>query len=278
MKFYGNAERAASDILDAFRSGHLPDKLAPLFIRRKDDRPSSRWSWGNQLIAAIHGCSDARAFGQWLEVDRAVRKGEKARAVILAPCTRKIEGPDGEERTAVYGFRGICVFDISQTDGAPLPQGVDDETAAFLRNLPLREVAESWGISIEAIDGKAGRALGWYRHKQSIALGVRNLATWAHEAVHLADDMLGNLVERGQHWRSETVAELGGAILLCCLGMPIDADTGGAWEYISAYARTAEIEPIAACMTVLKRTCDAVQLILDTAEQLAGNSAEIAVA
>src|SRR6185369_740681 len=103
MRFYGTAERAASDILDAFKAGNLPTALAPLFIRRKDDRPSSRWSWGNQLIAAIHGCSDARAFGQWLEVDRAVRKGEKAWAVILAPCTRKIEGPDGEERTAVYG-------------------------------------------------------------------------------------------------------------------------------------------------------------------------------
>lgn len=28
---------------------------------------------------------------------------------------------------------------------------------------------------------------GWYRHKQAIALGVQNLATWAHELVHAAD-------------------------------------------------------------------------------------------
>ncbi|HEY2838157.1 MAG TPA: hypothetical protein VGJ26_03360 [Pirellulales bacterium] len=274
MKFYGTAERAASDILAAFKAGNLPTALAPLFIRRKDDRPSTRWSWGNQLIAAIHGCLDARAFGQWLEVERAVRKGEKARAVILAPCTRKVEGPYGEERTAVYGFRGVCVFDVSQTDGAPLPQGVDDETAEFLRNLPLRAVAESWGLAIDAIDGKACKALGWYRHKQAIALGVKNLSTWAHELIHAADDRLGGLVERGQHWRSETVAELGGAILLCCLGLSLEADTGGAWDYISRYAKDAELEPITACMTVLKRTCDAVALILDTAEQLAGIKAE----
>jgi hypothetical protein len=39
---------------------------------------------------------------------------------------------------------------------------------------------------------------------------------------------------------------------------------------VSAYARDAELEPITACTRVLKRTCDAVALILDTAEQLAG--------
>jgi antirestriction protein ArdC len=269
VKLYSSAERAASDILDAFKAGNLPTALAPLFIRRKDDLPSNRWSWGNRLIAALHGCSDARAFGSWLEVDRAVRKGEKARAVILAPCTRKIEGPDGDERLAVYGFRGVCVFDVSQTDGAPLPLGVDDDTAEFLRSLPLRSVAESWGLSITALDGRTGGALGWYRHKQAIALGVKNLSTWAHELVHAADDRLGGLVERGQHWRSETVAELGGAVVLCCIGLPLDADTGGAWDYISRYARDAKLEPITACMTILKRTCDAVALILDTAEQLA---------
>jgi hypothetical protein len=273
MKFYGNAERAASDILEAFKRGNLPTALAPLFIKRSDDRPSSRWSWGNQLIAAIHGCSDGRAFGQWIDVKRAVKKGEKARAVILAPCTRKVEGPDGEERTAVYGFRGCAIFDVSQTDGAPLPVGVDDDTAEFLRNLPLREVAESWGLSIDAIDGKRGTALGWYRHGKAIALGVQNLATWAHELCHAADDRLGGLVERGQHWRSETVAELGGATLLSCLGMPLDADTGGCWSYVSSYARDAGIEPITACMTVLRRTCEAVKLIIDTAEQLELTSA-----
>ena len=87
--------------------------------------------------------------------------------------------------------------------------------------------------------------------------------------IHAADDRLGNLTERGQHWRSETVAELGGAILLECLGMPYDADLGGCWDYVSAYASRSKIEPVAACQRVLKRTCDAVALILDTAESLA---------
>ena len=87
--------------------------------------------------------------------------------------------------------------------------------------------------------------------------------------IHAADDRLGTLTERGQHWRSEVVAELGGAILLECLGHESDADRGGCWHYVSRYARDAEIEPVSACQRVLKRTCDAVALILETAEQLA---------
>ena len=62
-------------------------------------------------------------------------------------------------------------------------------------------------------NGRAGAALGKYRHEASIALGVENPATWAHELCHAADGRLGNLQERGRHWRSETVAELSGATL-----------------------------------------------------------------
>ncbi len=272
MKFYGKAESAAKAILGAFERGNLPAALAPVFIQRNDNLPCRKWSWGNQLLAALAGCSDARAFGQWIDVKRGVRKGEHARAIILAPCTRKetVKGDDGQEkeRVRVYGFRGVPVFDVTQTDGEPLPPAVDSETADWLNALPWREVASHWGLSIDAINGRSSRALGWYRHKEAIALGVKNLSTWAHELVHAADDRLGQLVERGQHWRSETVAELGGAILLCILGNELEADLGGCWSYVSAYARDAEIEPITACMQVLKRTCDAVALILDTAEKL----------
>jgi hypothetical protein len=86
--------------------------------------------------------------------------------------------------------------------------------------------------------------------------------------MHAADDRLGQLVERGQHWRSETVAELGGAILLEVLGKPVEADRGGCWQYVAAYAKEAGIEALTACQRCLKRTCDAVALILDTAEAL----------
>ena len=276
MEFYGKAHCAAKAIVAAFEAGNLPAALAPIFIQRHDNLPMRSWSWQNQLLCVLAGCHDARGYRQWEKIGRHVRKGEHAQAQILVPCVRKGKGSDddsdddaGETRARVYGFKAMPVFDVAQTEGEPLP-AVDAEVSAWLDNLPLRNVAESWGLSIDAYNGQAGKALGWYRHRQAIALGVKNLATWTHELCHAADDRLGQLTERGQHWRSETVAELGGAILLVLLGNELEADLGGCWRYVNCYALDAGIEPIAACTRVLKRTCDAVALILDTAEQLAG--------
>jgi hypothetical protein len=83
--------------------------------------------------------------------------------------------------------------------------------------------------------------------------------------VHAADHRLGNLKEKGQHWASETVAELGGCILLHLIGQPDAANSGGAWEYIQKCATANELDPLPACVKMLDRTCQAVSLILDTA-------------
>jgi len=271
MKFYRKAESAAKSILEAFRSGNLPQALAPVFIRRRDDVPCRAWSWSNQLLCALTGTADARGYRQWQEVGRHVKKGAKA-FPILVPMIGKRAGKDAEtgeedERGFLYGFTSAPVFALEDTEGEPLPPP-DPAVAEWLESLPLRAVAESWGLSVDAYNGRTGSALGKYRGGQGIALGVENLATWAHELCHAADDRLGNLKERGQHWRSETVAELGGAIFLEILGHERDADRGGCWQYVKAYADDAGIEPVAACQRVLKRTCDAVALILDTAEEL----------
>lgn len=151
--------------------------------------------------------------------------------------------------------------------------GEDTKTQQFLQNLPLREVAESWGLKVSAFSAKWGNAQGKYwrsifNDTKGIGIGVENLATWCHELVHSADDKLGTLVERGQHYRSETVAELGGAILLRVMGYDRDADIGGAWDYIQHYCKSAKTDPLRACIDVLKRVGESVSLILETADNL----------
>jgi len=277
MKFYRAANSAASRILETFKTGDLPRALAPVFIHRRDNVPCRAWSWSNQLLAALAGHSDARGYRQWQDVGRHVRKGEKSFA-ILAPVTRKRTATDpdtGDEQevTFVAGFTSAAVFGLSQTEGEPLP-GPDPHVTRWLESLPLRDVAESWGLSVDTFNGAGARYAGFYKHGVAIALGVENLATWAHELVHAADDKCGTITKLpGQQPDNEIVAELGGATLLQILGHSVDADTGGAWEYISTYASRAKLEPIAACQKVLQRTCDAIALILDTAEKLQAENA-----
>ena len=270
MKYVGKAELVAQKIVDAFKSGNLPKALAPVFVQRKDGVPCRAWSWGNQLLCVWNGTADARGFKQWNAAGRRVKKGSHA-FDILVPLTRTITTTDatGQEVKVqrLYGFGTAPVFAVESTEGAELPKA-DADVANWLDTLPLIEIARAWGLKVDAYNGQHEAAKGKYARNRAIAVGVKNLATWAHELIHAADDRLGNLKERGQHWRSETVAELGGAILLEALGFEQDSDRGGCYAYVEAYAKDAGLEPIQACADVLKRTCDAVNLLLSEAEKL----------
>lgn len=271
-KLYGRAADVGGEIVEKFKNpSSLPAPLARVFIRRKDQSPCRKWSWGNQLIVAMHGYSEARGFRQWGEVGRHVVKGQKA-VYILAPCVKKFEaeGDDGttEEHSAVYGFRCVPVFGLEQTAGDPLP--VDEEATAWLASLPLREVAESWGIKIQSYDGAEGGRLGFYSCAgDRIGLGVQNLSTWAHELTHAADARNIGGLKPGQRVDQEVVAELGAAILLTLLGKPSDADLGGCWSYVESYVAKTGKTTVDVCLELLNRTCRAVDLILSTAESLA---------
>lgn len=63
---------------------------------------------------------------------------------ILSPVAKTIkdEEEDGD-RTVIYGFRGTPVFGFQQTEGDPLPTQ-DADVDAWIRSLPLFEVAHSW--------------------------------------------------------------------------------------------------------------------------------------
>jgi hypothetical protein len=268
MNFYGQAEGVAQAILRAFEdANNLPKPLAQIFIHRRDASHFSKWSWGNQLLVILRGFTDARGFQQWHDVGRWVKKGEKA-FYILGPVKKTITDKEtGEEKSIVVGFKGIPVFGYEQTDGEPLPIG-DPEIETWLDSLPLVDVAKKWGLSVDVFNGETAGFLGVYRRRCGIALGVKNLSTWMHELVHAADDRNGSFKELGQHWRSETVAELGGAVLLELLGFSHDADLGGCWAYVKGYAEKEKISVVDACMKMLDRTCKAVALILDTAEAI----------
>ena len=105
------------------------------------------YSFGNQLliVAQKPQASMVAGYQAWAAMGRQVRKGEKA-LWILAPVTRRgprpdadgaldvedlggstpapgpgTTGPGARGRGSVVGFRGAPVFDVSQTDGDPIP-------------------------------------------------------------------------------------------------------------------------------------------------------------
>ena len=277
MKLYGKAHEVSQTILKAFQEpDRLPKALAPIFIKRNDDTPCRKWSFSNQLLVALAGTDDARGYKQWQEADRHVKKGAKSFR-ILAPCIKKVKqtNEQGQEVEApiVYGFRAVPVFTIEDTEGADIPSG-DPELDQWVANLPLREVAESWGISVTTYSGEKDKAYGQYRQTldgegKAIALGVQDVVVFLHELVHAAEYKLDNAVERGQHWRKETVAQLGASVLAECLGIESSSlNLRWSYDYIEGYAKASEKTVESAAIECLDRICQAVSLILDEAEQM----------
>lgn len=271
MKFYGHAENTAQKIIDQFKSGDVPAKLAPIFVNRSDDIPSNAWSFCNQFIRAMNSTNDARGFRQWKLAGRKVSKGSKA-FYILAPCIGKKKEANGETRSFLYGFKSVAVFALESTEifDAELwkKHSTDNGETERLELLPLKEVADAWGISVSSYNGKNKGYLGFYTHAGTIALGVENLATWCHELVHAADHRNGTLTKKpGQQPDNEIVAELGGAVLLTMLGEKHEADLGGAWDYVKRYADGDPAKTVHCCIQLVKRTCECVALIMDASSK-----------
>lgn len=112
------------------------------------------YSFHNTLSIFIH-CPHATkvaGFKAWQKLGRWVRKGERG-IPILAPCTVKaqVESVDDEDpvRHAAY-FRIVYVFDISQTDGKPIPEAPIAATGSDQGLLSiLEQVAADHGIHLE---------------------------------------------------------------------------------------------------------------------------------
>ncbi len=142
------------------------------------------YSFGNCVLIAQQ-CPEATrvaGFRAWTKLGRHVRKGEKG-IVIIAPIVRK---NDDNER-AVAGFRAAHVFDVSQTDGEPLPEpaavsgdpaGHIDELMAFIRDKGIRlDYAEDLG-------GADGRSYGGRIEIRSGLARAEEFSVLAHELAH----------------------------------------------------------------------------------------------
>lgn len=275
MKLHGQAQQVATDILDAFRVGVIPAALATTFLKPPAiDSPIYRWSWRNRFIAVLRGHRDARGFGQWREVGRTVKRGERA-FYILGPCTVTAKEADPERGieegdARLVGFRGIPVFGYGQTEGEPIEWA--EEERRFFDTLPLVEVARSWGLDLRMAGPEAG-GNGSFSHNEeravAITLSVDSPSTWAHELIHAADYRLGTLTRRrGQQLDNEVVAQLGASVLLECLGYTVESDRGGTYRYLEGYARQHDCEVWTVCSQLLDRTCGCVAHILEAAGAL----------
>lgn len=239
-------------IVELFKTGNVP-KAISIATFPPFDVPSNAWSLANKIIMAIHGTSDARGFKQWNEANRYVKKGSKA-IYILAPWISSVRREEEKEENPVHisqvlkGFLAIPVFKFEDTEGEDL-----DYQKLELPELPLLDVAKSWGIDVAPVAYQGGW-YGYYRPaegREEIRLATTSEKTWFHELSHAAHRrVMGNL-KNGQDWRQEVVAELSSQVLIHIFGCTENNTTGNSYDYISFYAEKAKKDVGVACVSVL---------------------------
>ncbi len=161
--------------------------------------------------------SRVSGFHSWRKLGRHVKKGEKGIA-ILAPVTVKRRDEERKEEDVnpevVTMFRTVYVFDVSQTEGADLPEapvltGADCNTEI---GSALIRFADCRGITVHS-EKLSGSAMGVSRGG-SIAIdeslqGADYFAVLCHEVAHeLLDhrNRRGELNKQAREIEAETVA------------------------------------------------------------------------
>jgi len=175
-----------------------------------------RYSPHNQLLIMLARPDASRVAGyrDWITHHRYVRKGEKG-IPILAPC--KTRPKDDEEDPRLY-FRVVYVFDVSQTDGEPLPPPPDWKSPEKNRELSDRliAVAERLGIPF-SVGALTGTAQGVSRKNGGIqVIPEAGTLTMIHELAH---QLMGHHDADFSHAERECEAEAVGFVVASHFGL-----------------------------------------------------------
>ena len=252
-------ERAAVElekIVALFSTTQLPDLCARALINAPE-KPSSKWSFGNQLLMLLTGTADARGYRQWGDVGRYVRKGSKA-FYILGPVFIKkrldnSDPSDDEEVNVLVGFRAIPVFRLEDTEGAELPAYTPKNPP------PLLDVAERFGMKVNYLRLSAGVYGLTDYERQIITLATEDWTVFWHELAHAVHRSYEPKTGHGQEAEAEAVAQLVAATLARLYGKPDDSFS---WTYIATQARSSTPREVGAlCMRVLDRARRVLDLI-----------------
>ncbi|MCL6557572.1 MAG: ssDNA-binding domain-containing protein [Firmicutes bacterium] len=242
-------ERLKEGVQEVVASGRIAEMFA--FWSR-----FHKYSFGNVLLifAQKPDATHCAGYRTWQKCGRQVKKGEKGIA-IFAPLAYRQEVTDEETgetvtRTRLGGFRVVHVFDVSQTEGEPLP-GMSEAPAADTRagrDLFDRLVEVAAGMGVIVMEDRTGAAKGYYdRSRNLIALsetlaGDEKAAVLLHELAHALAHRLGEQKahkKRGdqEYARGEVIAEGAAYIAACHFGI----DPGeSSFEYVAGWAKDPE--------------------------------------
>ncbi|HWE54346.1 MAG TPA: ArdC-like ssDNA-binding domain-containing protein [Acidimicrobiales bacterium] len=243
-----------------------------------------RYSANNVMLimAQMSTASRVAGFNTWKQLGRSVRKGEHA-IRILAPCKYKVETDDGDPRWILRGFTTACVFDISQTEGADIPDIrpvlLAGEAPAGLWDALAKQVATA-GFTLDRGDcGGANGVTNYATRTVTVRADVDDAQackTLAHELAHVllhdrTDSAWSLCMEPGSRRLAEIEAESVAYIVCHAQGLATGAYS---LPYVASWSR-GDIQTVRRTAETVCKAAGVILAGLDTAE--AATAALVAV-
>lgn len=249
-----------------------------------------RYSVNNQILIMMQkpDATMCQSFTNWKEVNRHVRKGEKG-IRILAPAPYKMQkeqekvdasgktvlDKDGEPvketvEVTINAFKPVSTFDISQTEGEPIPTpGVDELTGSVegyeTLLAAIKEVVPV-PISFEQIDSGAK---GFYHLEENrivVQEGMseaQTVKTLLHEASHQAlhsKEAMDSAGEKKSKNQKETEAE--SVAYVVCQHYGIDT-SDYSFPYVATWSADKEVPELKASLDTIRKTASELIVKID---------------
>ncbi len=229
------------------------------WVKVRSTNGLARYSFGNQILIALQrpDATYVAGFRAFLQLDRCVRKGERA-IRILAPMSVRAKESEPVEAQAKGAnelqkrtvFRAVPVFDVSQTeplpDKEPAPlespcQPIHGDSHAHLAE-PLEALAGELGYTVtrQPIEGSAD---GWCDSgKRAIVINGRlpanaQIRVLVHEIAHALGVSYSDYGRRRAEVLVDTVT------YVVCSSVGLDT-SGSSVPYVAGWGEDGELDSI----------------------------------
>jgi antirestriction protein ArdC len=254
-------------LIEQLEQGHSEGLTAYLLAMGK----FHNYSFGNIMEIARQKPDATRVAGMyaWNQLGRRVKKGEKG-IRILAPMVgiRRKKDSEAEKdirtqnQPVLVGFRSAYVFDVSQTDGAELPElservkgNVGEYRERLIDFVIAQGIELDWKESISpALGVSYGGKIVLFPGQET----AEEFSTLVHELAH---EMLHKAERRTA--TTKTVRETEAEAIAFVVGKTIGLDTGRASaDYIHLYHGNAAL--LAESLEVIQKTAAVILSALET--------------
>lgn len=238
------SEQALEELAEALAQGRSDTLVRYLETLSK----FHHYSFGNCMLIAMQrpDATHVAGYRRWKQLGRYVKQGEKG-ILILAPLVRRARSKDEEqeskvaevgsaERTRqVCGFRSVYVFDVTQTEGADLPEFSRIEGDPSDKVLKLESVIRYRGIElvyVAHLGGADGRSEGGRIVLREGLPPAERFAVLAHELAH---ELLHRTERRKETTRKIRELEAEAVAFVVARAAGLDGISRSA-DYIQLYA------------------------------------------